>query len=143
MSDTLRYESRRALLAGDRYLAFLAIVLLGYAVMGKGFAYLGFPPLYVGEIAFLSGIIVFLRSGVTVGALATLPAVLLVALIALVLARTLPFFGLYGFDSLRDSTVVIYGGFAASLCGKACLSVAVFPLSRLCLRPARHSLAGR
>ena len=117
MSDTLRYESRRTLLAGDRYLAFLAIVLLGYAVMGKGFAYLGFPPLYVGEIAFLSGIIVFLRTGASVGALATLPAVLLVALMALVLARTLPFLGLYGFDSLRDSTVVIYGGFAFIVIG--------------------------
>jgi O-Antigen ligase len=117
MSDTLRYESRRRLLVGDRYLAFLAIVLLGYAVMGKGFAYLGFPPLYVGEIAFLSGIIVFLRTGASVGALATLPAVLLVALMALVLARTLPFLGLYGFDSLRDSTVVIYGGFAFIVIG--------------------------
>jgi hypothetical protein len=117
MSDTLRYDSRRALLAGDRYLAFLAIVLLGYALMGKGFAYLGFPPLYVGEIAFLSGIVVFLRTGVSVGALATLPAVLLVALMALVLARTLPFFGLYGFDSLRDSTIVIYGGFAFIVIG--------------------------
>jgi O-antigen ligase/polysaccharide polymerase Wzy-like membrane protein len=117
MSDTLRYESRRALLAGDRYLAFLAIVLLGYAVMGKGFAYLGFPPLYVGEIAFLGGMIVFLRTGASVGALATVPAVLLVALMALVLARTLPFFGLYGFDSLRDSTVVIYGGFAFIVIG--------------------------
>src|ERR1700722_3426006 len=117
MSDTLRYESRRSLLVGDRYLAFLAIVLLGYAVMGKGFAYLGFPPLYVGEIAFLSGIIVFLRTGASVGALATLPAVLLVALMALVLARTLPFLGLYGFDSLRDSTVVIYGGFAFIVIG--------------------------
>jgi len=31
MSDTLKYESGRALLAGDRYMAFLAIVLLGYA----------------------------------------------------------------------------------------------------------------
>jgi len=117
MSDTLRYQSRRALLAGDRYLAFLAIVLLGYALMGKGFAYLGFPPLYVGEIAFLSGIVVFLRTGVSVGALATLPAVLLAALMALVLARTLPFFGLYGFDSLRDSTIVIYGGFAFIVIG--------------------------
>ena len=47
----------------DRYLALLAIVLLGYALMGKGFAYLGFPPLYVGEIAFLAGIVVFLRIG--------------------------------------------------------------------------------
>ena len=47
-----KHESRRALFEGDRYLALLAIVLLGYALMGKGFAYLGFPPLYVGEIAF-------------------------------------------------------------------------------------------
>jgi hypothetical protein len=112
MTDTFKAESRGALLEGDRYIAFLAIVLLGYALMGKGFAYLGLPPFYIGEIALLSGIIVFLRTGAFVGALATLPAVLLVALTALVLARTLPFFGLYGFDSLRDGAIVIYGGFA-------------------------------
>ena len=72
----LQDGSRRGRSEGDLYLGFLAIVLLGYALMGKGFAYLGFPPLYVGEIAFLSGIIVFLRTGASVGALATLPAVL-------------------------------------------------------------------
>ena len=92
-------------------------MLLGYALMGKGFAYLGFPPLYVGEIAFLTGIVVFLRTGAFVGALATLPALLLVALMAWVLARTLPFVGLYGFDSLRDSVVVIYGCFAFFVIG--------------------------
>ncbi len=67
MTDTFKTESRGALLEGDRYLALLAIVLLGYALMGKGFAYLGFPPLYVGEIAFLGGIVVFLRTGAFVG----------------------------------------------------------------------------
>src|SRR5215469_1028871 len=117
MTDTFKTEFRGALLRGDRYLALLAIVLLGYALMGKGFAYLGLPPLYVGEIALLIGIIVFLRTGAFVGALATLPAVLLVALSALVLARTLPFFSLYGFDSLRDSAIVIYGGFAFIIIG--------------------------
>jgi O-Antigen ligase len=117
MTDTFKTESRGALLEGDRYLALLAIVLLGYALMGKGFAYLGLPPLYVGEIAFLSGIVVFFRTGAFVGALATLPALLLVVLMALVLARTLPFFGLYGFDSLRDSAIVIYGGFAFIIIG--------------------------
>ena len=73
MSDALNDVSRRTLTAGDRYLALLAIVLLGYALMGKGFAYIGFPPLYVGEIAFLTGIAVFVRSGVLVASLATLP----------------------------------------------------------------------
>ena len=128
MADKLRASSKVALLNGDRYLALLGIVLLGYAVMGKGFAYLGVPPLFVGEIAFLSGILVFLRTRALVAALATLPAVLLVALMALVLARTLPYFGLYGFDSLRDSTVVAYG---------------VLPLSSLvcCLRIRAESTA--
>jgi hypothetical protein len=112
MIGTSATESRSTLGQGDRYIAFLAVVLLGYALMGKGFAYLGLPPLYVGEIAFLTGIIVLLRTGAFFGALATLPAVLLGVLMALVFARTLPFFGLYGFDALRDSVIVMYGGFA-------------------------------
>jgi hypothetical protein len=117
MTDTLKSESRGSLSEGDRYLAFLAIVLLGYAMMGKGFAYLGLPPLYVGEIALLSGTVVFLRTGAFVSALATLPGVLLAVLMAWVLARTFPFFGLYGFDALRDSAAVIYGGFAFIVIG--------------------------
>ncbi|XIA64459.1 O-antigen ligase family protein [Bradyrhizobium sp. TZ2] len=115
--NTLQRESRGALSEGDRYLALLAIVLLGYALMGKGFAYLGFPPLYVGEIALLTGIVVFLRIGAFAGAVATLPALLLVALMTWVLARTLPFVGLYGAESLRDSVVVIYGCFAFFVIG--------------------------
>jgi hypothetical protein len=85
--------------------------------MGRGFAYLGFPPLYVGEITFLAGIFVFLRIGAFSGALATLPTLLLVALMTWVLARTLPFVGLYGVDSLRDSVIVIYGCFAFFVIG--------------------------
>jgi hypothetical protein len=112
-----RRHYRAALSWNDRYIALLAIVLLGYALMGKGFAYLGFPPLYVGEIAFLAGIVVFLRIGAFAGVLTTLPAVLLVALMALVVARTLPYVGLYGFEALRDGVIVIYGGFAFILIG--------------------------
>jgi O-Antigen ligase len=117
MSDTFKTQDRGALLRGDRYLALLAIALLGYAVMGKGFAYLGFPPLYIGEIAFLIGAVVFLRSSVLVASLATLPGLLLVVLLVWVLARTIPFVSEYGFDALRDSTVVMYGGFAFIVIG--------------------------
>ena len=120
-SITMRGISRRnspaTLSWNDRYLALLGIVLLGYAVLGKGFAYLGFPPLYVGEIAFLAGIVVFVRIGAFASVLTTLPSLLLVALIALVLARTLPYFGLYGIDALRDSVIVIYSGFAFVVVG--------------------------
>lgn len=113
----LQDESRRGLSGGDRYLGFLAIVLLGYAVMGKGFAYLGLPPLYVGEMALVTGIVVLFRTGALISALVTLPAVLLVALMILVVARTLPYFGVYGIDALRDSVIVIYGGFAFIVAG--------------------------
>jgi hypothetical protein len=117
MSDTFKTQDRGALLGGDRYLAFLAIALLGYALMGKGFAYLGFPPLYMGEITFFVGAIVFLRSGVLAASVATLPGVMLVALMVWVVARTIPFVSEYGFDALRDSTVVMYGGFAFIVIG--------------------------
>ena len=117
MTDTFKAQSRGALLEGDRYLALLAIALLGYALMGRGFAYLGFSPLYVGEIALLIGTIVFLRTGALVASLATLPSLVLVALMVWVLARTIPFVSVYGFDSLRDSTVVMYGGFALIVIG--------------------------
>lgn len=116
-NGTLRRVRRRALLEGNNYLALLAIVLLGYALMGKGFAYLGFAPLYVGEIALLAGIGVLFRTGAIVGTLATLPALLLVSLMAWVLARTFPFLGLYGLDSLRDAVVVVYGCFAFVVIG--------------------------
>lgn len=117
MSDALNDVSRRTLTAGDRYLALLAIVLLGYALMGKGFAYIGFPPLYVGEIAFLTGIAVFVRSGVLVASLATLPSLVLAATMMWVLARTVPFVSVYGFDALRDSVIILYGGFAFVVIG--------------------------
>lgn len=117
MASTSTKARRDTLWEGDRYLAFLAAILLGYALFGKGFAYLGFPPLYVGEIAFLSGIIVLFRIGAVASALASLPAVLLLALMVLVFMRTLPFFDMYGFDSLRDSAIVMYGGFAFIVIG--------------------------
>jgi hypothetical protein len=116
-SDALHAESRGRLAEGDRYLVMLSILLLGYALMGKGFAYLGFPPLYVGELTFLTGLVVFVRTGAFVGTFTTIPALLLTTLMAWVLLRTLPFFSLYGFDSLRDSAIIMYGGFAFIVIG--------------------------
>jgi O-antigen ligase/polysaccharide polymerase Wzy-like membrane protein len=111
------FETARAVSGGDRYLGLLAIVLLGYALMGKGFAYLGLPPLYVGEIALLAGAVVFLRAGALAAALTTLPSLMLVILMIWVTVRMIPCLGVYGFDSLRDSTIVMYGGFAFVMIG--------------------------
>ncbi|WP_172841957.1 O-antigen ligase family protein [Bradyrhizobium lablabi] len=81
-------------------------------MIGKGFAYLGLPPLFIGEIALLAGFVVVLRTGCLVAALATLPSLVLAATMIWVLLRTLPYVGAYGFDALRDSVVIMYGGFA-------------------------------
>ncbi len=95
-----------------QYLILLSGVLLGYAMIGKGFAYLGLPPLFIGEIALSAGLVVMLRTGCLIAALATLPSLVLAATMIWVLLRTLPYVGVYGFDALRDSVVVMYGGFA-------------------------------
>src|SRR5882724_4622253 len=105
-------SASRPMSLGDHYLVLLGGVLVGYAMMGKGFAYLGFPPIYMGEAAFLAGIVVFLRTGCFIAALTKLPSLLLAVLMIWVLLRTLPFVGVYGFDALRDSVVIMYGGFA-------------------------------
>jgi hypothetical protein len=98
--------------AGDRYILALSCVLLGYAVMGKGFAYLGYPPVLVGELTFLAGIFFLLRSGCLVALFAFGPSLLLAAIMSWTLLRTLPFVGTYGFDALRDSVIIMYGGFS-------------------------------
>jgi O-Antigen ligase len=105
-------RTRFALPTSELYLLLLSSVLLGYALMGKGFAYLGFPPLFIGEAAFLAGVVISLRTGCLVASLTTLPTLLLVTAMAWVLVRTVPFVGVYGFDSLRDSVIVMYGAFA-------------------------------
>jgi hypothetical protein len=80
--------------------------------MGKGFAYFGYPPFFVGELAFLAGFLVLLRSGCLVAVFAFGPSLLLAATMGWTLLRTLPFVGTYGFDALRDSVIIMYGGFS-------------------------------
>jgi hypothetical protein len=87
-------------------------VLAGYALMGKGFAYLGAPPLFVGEIALLLGVFVFLRTGLLLACLTTLPSLLLATMMAWTLLRTVPFVSSQGINALRDSVIIMYGAFA-------------------------------
>ena len=111
MTESTYTTPRRALSLSDRFLLLLSVALMGYAMAGRGFAYLGFPPLFVGEIAYVLGIAILLRTGCLVAALATLPGILLAITMTYVLARTLPFIGVYGTDALRDSVIIVYGGF--------------------------------
>ena len=97
---------------GDRYLVLLGLVLLGYALMGKGFAYLGLPPLFVGELTLALGLLaVATVARRIIGGQLRLgwPLVLFMAWGAF---RTFPFVGTYGMDALRDAVTWGYGLFA-------------------------------
>jgi O-antigen ligase len=87
-------------------------LLLGYAILGKFFAYLGYGSLYVGEIVLLAGILSFL---VTKGRLGLLKSPAMIALFLLMCwgtLRTVPFVEDYGLLALRDAAIWGYGLFA-------------------------------
>ena len=96
----------------DSYLVVLGTSLFGYALLGKTFAYIGLPPLYIGEVVFALGVIALLYSRCVIASFATLPNLLLALLIGWGIIRTVPYFRENGFDAMRDSMLVLYGGFA-------------------------------
>jgi len=91
------------------FLSVLGMCLLGYAFLGRGFAYLGAPPMYVGEITLSFGLLCLLLSGGLARVFRSPLAWLLVVLMALGTAATLPYVGRYGLDAFRDAVVWGYG----------------------------------
>src|SRR5438270_13108568 len=86
---------------GGGWLTLLGLTLFGYALLGRGGAYVGVPPVFIGEVVLLCGVVVFLRFG-RWHEMLDLPAVWsLLLLVAWGLARTLPDLPRYGPDALR------------------------------------------
>jgi hypothetical protein len=93
------------------YLSILGLTLIGYAFLGKGFAYFGKPPVFVGEFVLSLGCIAFvlrpnakiLRSPITW---------LLLLLMFIGSLGTIFHIGDYGIDALRDAVLWGYGLFA-------------------------------
>ena len=97
----------------DYYFVALGVLLAGYAIGHNAFAYIGIPPLYIGEIGLAFGIIAFLKSRCVAATLATLPSLMLVLLCGwAIIVCTLPYIHEFGVDTLRDSVIVAYGAFA-------------------------------
>lgn len=107
-----RWRRRAAADYNDRYCVLLAVALVGYAVMGKGLAYVGIAPLYVSEIVLFLGLLAFLRTRWIVAVLTTGPTLLAALLLLWVMARTIPYIAAYKVDALRDSVIGIYALFA-------------------------------
>src|SRR3954462_6142317 len=93
-------SARRRTIA-DRFMLLLAIVLMGYACDGKGFAYIGIPPIFVGEIALMFGMLALLTTPRWLRMFSTTQALILLPFMGFGLLRTLPFVGTYGLDALR------------------------------------------
>ena len=95
------------------FAAGLIALLVGYMLLDRSFAYLHLPvgfPLYIGEIVLALGLLAMaLSPRLPFGILRTLPGRLFLALFALGVVRTLPFWGTYGLNAVRDAAVYYYG----------------------------------
>jgi hypothetical protein len=91
----------------DRFLRFFVVVLCGYAVGSKGFAYLGVPPFFIGELSLAFGLVAVWCARRAIRHLPIGITSVLVAFVAFSAIRTVPFLGSYGLMALRDAA--LYG----------------------------------
>jgi hypothetical protein len=94
------------------FLALLSLLLLGYAVGGKVFAYLGYSQIYIGEAALAAGslaLLVRVRSWLLLRSGVILPLLLLLIWGG---CRLAPDLAEHGVIALRDAVIWGYGWFA-------------------------------
>jgi hypothetical protein len=109
--------ARKSILLGDRYFKVLCVCLLGYALGGRGFAYLGVNPLFVGELMLLIGVVVLLKCnliGRLMGIRAFIPVFMFMGWGAVC---TLPYLDKYQKDAVRDAVIWGYGTYALIVAG--------------------------
>ena len=102
---------------GAAFLACLGVILYGYALSGRGFASLGVPPLYVGELALLVGVAFWMVAPASVWSGTLRRAWPVVLFMAWGACRTVPYLGVHGVDALRDAVLWGYGLFALTVLG--------------------------
>ena len=113
----------------DYYFVALGVLLAGYAIGQNAFAYISFPPVYIGEIVLAFGIIAFLKSRCVAATLVTPPSLMLMLLGGwAIFVCALPYIHEFGINIFRDSVIVAYGAFAFIV------------VALLCERPERLQL---
>lgn len=95
-------------------LGLISIALIGYAFLGKGFSYLGVPPLFIGEVTLGLGMLAAVMSVFQGARLhhVTLLICTLVAFLIIGIVSTVPYIGTYQLDALRDAATWYYALFA-------------------------------
>lgn len=95
------------------FLVGVGVLLAGYAFLGRGFAYVGVPPVFIGEAVLLLAV---LTIAVVAARLRLTPLHwLLFAFMALGALRTVPYLATDGINALRDGALWGYGVFAVAL----------------------------
>jgi hypothetical protein len=92
------------------FLGALAVILFGYAFFNRAFAYAGVPPLFVGELVLMLGVLAFLYSLERWRLNPTTVAILV--FMGWGLAQTIPYVPRYGVDAIRDGVAWLYASFA-------------------------------
>jgi O-antigen ligase len=110
-------RGRLSLRIGRMWLDLLCAGLLGYALLGRGWAYMGVSPVYVGEVVLLAGLLVLLVSPGWRGLLNIGSTWALVVLAIWGTVRTAPYLPVYGVDALRDAVIWGYSGIAIAVAG--------------------------
>ncbi|WP_414565666.1 MULTISPECIES: O-antigen ligase family protein [unclassified Anabaena] len=96
----------------DKFLSWHSWVLLGYAICGRGFSYVGIPPAYIGEITLLFGLVT-LSINKSIPKILKLPQTWFLLLFMLwCCINTIPYFPIYGLDTIRDAALWYYCFFA-------------------------------
>lgn len=105
------------LLAGARvtevFLGALTVMLIGYAFLSRGFAYVGVAPLYLGELMLPVALLAMLR-GRQAGRFQPLH-ILLLAFMGWGALQTIPYLATYGLDALRDAVTWGYAAYAIAI----------------------------
>ena len=101
----------------DLYLLACSILLFGYALCGKGLAYVGIAPVYLGELYLFFGLVTIVI-GRAVGKCLREPKIWLLFVFSCWGAiRTVPYLDSYGVDALRDAAIWGYSVFALIVAG--------------------------
>jgi hypothetical protein len=99
------------------WLTLLCFSLLGYAMFGRGWAHIGAPPIFIGEVILFWGLVATILFGKLRGMFDVPGVWLLVLLQAWGLCRTVPYLSQHGADALRDAVIWGYSAFAFMVFG--------------------------
>jgi hypothetical protein len=97
---------------GGIWLTLLCLTLLGYALLGRGWAYLGVPPVFIGEVVLVYGVLTCALYGRWHRNFDQSAFWFVLLLVSWGLVRIWPDLSRYGADALRDAAIWGYSAFA-------------------------------